>query len=118
MVQDDVVEVPRTITHDNTAATSSGSSTLIVAFIRSPPAQFASAYGSFKSSGMGYYGESVSDTLSRPPRPENWRLDNMNARSLGWGPLVNGAWNMKLTPAQERHDVGRATPPASNLNYA
>ena len=85
-----------------------GRSTLIVAFIRSPPSQFASAYGSFKSSGMGYYGESLSDTLSRPPQPENWRLDNMNARSLGWGPLENGAWDMKLTPDQERHGVGLA----------
>jgi hypothetical protein len=82
--------------------------TLIVAFVRSPPSQFASAYGSFKSSGMGYYGESLSDTLRRPPQPENWRLDNMNARSLGWGPLVSGAWNHQLTPAQERHDAGVA----------
>ena len=82
------------------------SRTLIVAFIRSPPSQFASAYGSFKSSGMGHYGESVSDTLSRPPRPENWRLDNMNARSLGWGSLETGAWDQELTPAQERHGAG------------
>lgn len=72
-------------------------STLIVAFIRSPVLQFPSAYGSFKSSGMGYYGESVSDTLRRPPQPENWRLDNMNARSLGWGPLASGAWDKVRT---------------------
>jgi hypothetical protein len=91
----------------NTAATSSRS-TLVVAFIRSPPSQFASAYGSFKSSGMGHYGESLSDTLRRPPQPENWRLDNMNARSLGWGPLETGAWDKKLTPAQERHGAGLA----------
>jgi hypothetical protein len=95
----------------NAAATSSGHSTLIVAFIRSPPSQFASAYGSFKSSRMGYYGESVSDTLRRPPQPENWRLDNMNARQLGWGPLKSGAWDKKLTPAQERHGAG-ASPQA------
>ena len=57
---------------------------------------------------MGYYGESLSDTLSRPPQPENWRLDNMNARSLGWGPIETGAWNKKLTPAQERHGAGLA----------
>ena len=82
------------------------SRTLIVAFIRSPPSQFASAYGSFKSSGMGHYGESVSDTLSRPPQPENWRLDNMNSRSLGWGPLESGAWDQELTPDQERHGAG------------
>ena len=82
--------------------------TLVVAFVRSPPSQFPSAYGSFKSSGMGYYGESVSDTLSRPPRPENWRLDNMNARALGWGPLANGAWNKELTPDQERRGAGLA----------
>jgi len=94
------------VVQDDAPAASSGRSTLIVAFIRSPPSQFASAYGSFKSSGMGYYGESLSDTLSRPPQPENWRLDNMNARSLGWGPLENGAWDMKLTPDQERHGVG------------
>lgn len=81
-------------------------STLIVTFIRSPPSQFPSAYGSFKSSGMGYYGESLSDTLRRSPQPENWRLDNMNARSLGWGPLVNGAWDKQLTPDQERHGAG------------
>ena len=90
------------------AAISSRHSPLIVAFIRSPSAQFASAYGSFKSSGMGHYGESLSDTLRRPPQPENWRLDNMNARSLGWGPLVSGAWDKKLTPAQERHSPGLA----------
>jgi hypothetical protein len=42
--------------------------TLVVAFIRSPVSQFPSAYGSFKSSQMGYYGESLSDTLSRPPQ--------------------------------------------------
>ena len=82
--------------------------TLVIAFIRSPLSQFASAYGSFKSSGMGYYGESLSDTLSRPPRPENWRLDNMNARTLGWGPLENGAWNKELTPSQERRGAGLA----------
>ena len=92
----------------NNAATANGRSTLVVAFIRSPPAQFASAYGSFKSSGMGHYGESVSDTLSRPPQPENWRLDNMNARSLGWGPLESGAWGQKLTPDQERYGAGLA----------
>ena len=86
--------------------------TLIVAFIRSPPSQFASAYGSFKSSGMGYYGESLSDTLSRPPQPENWRLDNMNARTLGWGPLENGAWNKELTPAQERRGAAGLAPEA------
>jgi hypothetical protein len=112
VVQDDVAEVSRTTTHAtthaNTAATSSSRSTLIVAFIRSPPSQFASAYGSFKSSGMGNYGESLSDTLRRPPQPENWRLDNMNARSLGWGPLETGAWDKKLTPAQERHGAGLA----------
>jgi hypothetical protein len=88
------------------AATGSGRSTLIVAFIRSPLSQFASAYGSFKSSRMGVYGESVSDTLRAPPQPENWRLDNMNARQLGWGPLESGAWDKKLTPAQERHGAG------------
>ena len=93
---------------DDAAAASSGRAPLVVTFVRSPPSQFASAYGSFKSSGMGYYGESLSDTLSRPPRPENWRLDNMNARSLGWGPLETGAWDMKLTPAQERHGAGLA----------
>ena len=91
---------------DDAAATGSSPPTFIVAFLRSPPSQFASAYGSFKSSGMGHYGESLSDTLSRPPQPENWRLDNMNARSLGWGPLVTGAWDKKLTPAQERHGAG------------
>ena len=95
VVQDDVAEVSRSLPK-----------TLIVAFIRSPPSQFPSAYGSFKSNGMGHYGESVSDTLSRPPRPENWRLDNMNARSLGWGPLESGAWDQELSPAQERHDAG------------
>jgi hypothetical protein len=94
---------------DVTAATGSSSrSTLIVTFFRSPQSQFASAYGSFKSSGMGYYGESLSDTLSRPPQPEHWRLDNMNARQLGWGPMVSGAWDKKLTPAQERHGAGLA----------
>jgi hypothetical protein len=108
VVQDEVAEVSRTITHVNTAATSSSRSTLIVAFIRSPQSQFASAYGSFKSSGMGYYGESLSDTLRQPPQPENWRLDNMNARSLGWGPLETGAWDKKLTPEQERHGAGLA----------
>jgi hypothetical protein len=82
--------------------------TLIVAFIRSPLSQFPSAYGSFKSSQMGNYGKSVSDTLRRPPQPENWRLDNMNARSLGWGPLKSGAWDKKLTAAQERHVAGLA----------
>lgn len=93
--------------HANADANSGGDrSTLIVVWIRSPVKQFASAYGSFKSSGMGHYGESVSDTLRRPPQPENWRLDNMNARSLGWGPLVSGAWGKKLTPAQERHSAG------------
>ena len=102
---------------DSLEALSSGSSsddeersrataTLIVTFIRYPPSQFASAFGSFKSSGMGHYGESVSDTLRRPPRPENWRLDNMNARSLGWGPLKSGAWDKELTPAQERRGTG------------
>ena len=30
----------------------------------------------------------------------------MNARSLGWGPLETGAWDRKLTPAQERHGAG------------
>ena len=99
-------DVARTLPRANAAATSS--STLIVAFIRSPVSQFASAYGSFKSSRMGYYGESVSDTLRRPPQPENWRLDNMNARALGWGPLESGAWDKKLTPAQERHGAGMA----------
>ena len=113
VVQDDVAEVSRTVTHANVGATSSSRSTLIVAFIRSPPSQFASAYGSFKSSGMGYYGESLSDTLRRPPQPENWRLDNMNARSLGWGPLFQGAWDQELsaqelTTAQERHGAGLA----------
>eukprot|EP00329_Picozoa_sp_Boothbay-MS584-11_P001473 20082_1 len=98
VVLDDVTKV--------SPATSS--SALIVAFLRSPPSQFASAYGSFKSSQMGHYGESLSDTLSRPPQPENWRLDNMNARSLGWGPLESGAWDKKLTPDQERHGAGVA----------
>ena len=88
------------------AATSPGRATLIVAFIRHPPSQFASAFGSFKSSRMGVYGESVSDTLRRPPQPEHWRLDNMNARALGWGPLESGAWDKTLTAAQERHGDG------------
>ena len=57
---------------------------------------------------MGYYGESLSETLRRPPQPENWRLDNMNARSLGWGPLESGAWGQKLTPDQERYGAGLA----------
>ena len=102
VVQDDVAEM------SNTPATSGSRSTLIVAFIRSPPSQFASAYGSFKSSGMGHYGVTLSDTLRRPPQPENWRLDNMNARSLGWGPLESGAWDKKLAPPQERHGAGLA----------
>jgi hypothetical protein len=89
-------------------ATDSDRSTLIVVFIRSPPSQFPSAFGSFKSSRMGTYGETVSDTLRRPPQPEHWRLDNMNARQLGWGPLESGAWDKKLTPAQERHGAGLA----------
>ena len=38
--------------------------------------------------------------------PENWRLDNMNGRSLGWGPLESGTRDQKLTPAQERHGAG------------
>lgn len=105
----DITAESRAVTDATTAAISNNSrSTLIVAFIRSPPSQFPSAYGSFKSSGMGYYGESLSDTLRRPPRPEHWRLDNMNARSLGWGPLVSGAWDKRLSPAQERRGAGLA----------
>jgi hypothetical protein len=32
----------------------------------------------------------------------------MNARTLGWGPLENGAWDKELTPDQERRGAGLA----------